>query len=104
MNTKKVIWFFEVTFFLLLLHQELKWSLSPHTAISWLNVYLQVAYLKEKEDLLIPKFPQVTFTHIAEVRVCMSLFSQTSTVIAHSMSEISYSVMYLFFISTKINT
>lgn len=76
-----ILW--SLNFFFLLLHQELKWSLSPHTAISWLNVYLQVAYLKEKEDLLIPKFPQVTFTHIAEVRVCMSLFSQTSTVIAH---------------------
>ncbi|XP_008308114.1 G1/S-specific cyclin-E1 [Cynoglossus semilaevis] len=56
----------------IIIMKELKWSLSPHTAISWLNVYLQVAYLKEKEDLLIPKFPQVTFTHIAELLdLCM---------------------------------
>lgn len=47
--------------------QELKWSLSPQTPISWLNVYMQVAYLKETDDLLIPKYPQATFTQIAEV-------------------------------------
>lgn len=56
-------------FFLLLstLSQELKWSLSPQTPISWLNVYMQVAYLKETDQLLIPRYPQTTFTQIAEV-------------------------------------
>lgn len=47
--------------------QELKWSLSPQTPISWLNVYMQVAYLKETDELLIPRYPQATFTQIAEV-------------------------------------
>lgn len=51
----------------LLLIQELKWSLSPQTPISWLNVYMQVAYLKETDELLIPRYPQATFTQIAEV-------------------------------------
>ncbi|XP_019714722.1 G1/S-specific cyclin-E1-like, partial [Hippocampus comes] len=46
--------------------KELKWSLSPQTPVSWLNVYMQVAYLKESDQLLIPKYPQATFTHIAE--------------------------------------
>lgn len=51
------------------LTQELKWSLSPQTPISWLNVYMQVAYLKETEDLLIPRYPQTTFSQISEVCV-----------------------------------
>ncbi|XP_051918672.1 G1/S-specific cyclin-E1 [Hippocampus zosterae] len=52
--------------------KELKWSLSPQTPVSWLNVYMQVAYLEESDQLLIPKYPQATFTHIAELLdVCM---------------------------------
>lgn len=47
--------------------KELNWSLSPQTPVSWLNVYMQVAYLKETEELLIPKYPQATFTQIAEL-------------------------------------
>lgn len=52
---------------LLCLLQELQWSLSPQTPISWLNVYMQVAYLKETDELLLPRYPQTTFTQIAEV-------------------------------------
>ncbi|XP_061877709.1 G1/S-specific cyclin-E1 [Entelurus aequoreus] len=52
--------------------KELKWSLSPQTPVSWLNVYMQVAYLKESDELLIPKYPQATFAHIAELLdVCL---------------------------------
>ncbi|XP_028257309.1 G1/S-specific cyclin-E1 isoform X2 [Parambassis ranga] len=52
--------------------KELNWSLSPQTPISWLNVYMQVAYLKETDELLIPKYPQATFTQIAELLdLCM---------------------------------
>lgn len=51
---------------------ELNWSLSPQTPISWLNVYMQVAYLKESEELLIPKYPQAMFTQIAKLLdLCM---------------------------------
>lgn len=48
--------------------QELKWSLSPQTPIAWLNVYMQVAYLKDTDELLLPRYPQETFTQIAQVR------------------------------------
>ncbi|XP_029688328.1 G1/S-specific cyclin-E1-like [Takifugu rubripes] len=46
---------------------ELKWSLSPQTPVSWLNVYMQVAYLKETDELLLPRYPQETFTQITQV-------------------------------------
>ncbi|XP_028295917.1 G1/S-specific cyclin-E1 [Gouania willdenowi] len=51
----------------IIIMKELNWSLSPQTPISWLNVYMQVAYLKETEELLIPQYPQATFTQIAEL-------------------------------------
>ncbi|KAM3625909.1 uncharacterized protein V6R79_019672 [Siganus canaliculatus] len=52
--------------------KELKWSLSPQTPVSWLNVYMQVAYLKETDELLLPRYPQTTFTQIAELLdLCM---------------------------------
>ncbi|XP_037553560.1 G1/S-specific cyclin-E1 [Nematolebias whitei] len=56
----------------LIVMKELNWSLSPQTPISWLNVYMQVAYLKDTEELLIPRYPQETFTQIAELLdLCM---------------------------------
>ncbi|XP_077570159.1 G1/S-specific cyclin-E1 [Stigmatopora nigra] len=56
----------------IIIMKELKWSLSPQTPVSWLNVYMQVAYLDESDQLLVPKYPQATFTHIAELLdVCM---------------------------------
>lgn len=47
--------------------QELNWSLSPLTAVSWLNIYMQMAYLKEFTQVLMSQFPQSTFVQIAEV-------------------------------------
>ncbi|XP_041837214.1 G1/S-specific cyclin-E1 [Melanotaenia boesemani] len=56
----------------IIIMKELQWSLSPQTPVSWLNVYMQVAYLSDTEELLIPKYPQTTFTHIAELLdLCM---------------------------------
>ncbi|KAM4743810.1 G1/S-specific cyclin-E1 isoform 2-T4 [Anableps anableps] len=56
----------------IIIMKELNWSLSPQTPISWLNVYMQVAYLKDTEELLIPRYPQETFTQIAELLdLCM---------------------------------
>lgn len=56
----------------IIIMKELNWSLSPQTPISWLNVYMQVAYLKETDELLIPRYPQATFTQIAELLdLCM---------------------------------
>lgn len=51
----------------IIIMKELNWSLSPQTPVSWLNVYMQVAYLKETDELLIPRYPQATFTQIAEL-------------------------------------
>ncbi|XP_072321732.1 G1/S-specific cyclin-E1 [Eucyclogobius newberryi] len=51
----------------IIIMKELNWSLSPQTPVSWLNVYMQVAFLKETDELLIPKYPQDTFTQIAEL-------------------------------------
>ncbi|XP_038824908.1 G1/S-specific cyclin-E1-like [Salvelinus namaycush] len=50
----------------LIIMKELKWRLSPLTPVSWLNIYMQVAYLKESE-VLIPQYPQTTFVQIAEL-------------------------------------
>ncbi|XP_077420558.1 G1/S-specific cyclin-E1 [Vanacampus margaritifer] len=56
----------------IIIMKDLKWGLSPQTPVSWLNVYMQVAYLNESDQLLIPKYPQATFAHIAELLdVCM---------------------------------
>ncbi|KAM8887974.1 G1/S-specific cyclin-E1 isoform 1-T2 [Synchiropus picturatus] len=56
----------------IIIMKELNWSLSPQTPISWLNVYMQVAYLKQSNELLIPRYPQDTFTQIAELLdLCM---------------------------------
>ncbi|TNN42487.1 G1/S-specific cyclin-E1 [Liparis tanakae] len=56
----------------IIIMKDLKWSLCPQTPISWLNVYMQVAYLKESDELLIPRYPQSTFTQIAELLdLCM---------------------------------
>ncbi|XP_036391501.1 G1/S-specific cyclin-E1 [Megalops cyprinoides] len=51
----------------LIIMKELKWSLSPLTSISWLNIYMQVAYLKDSGEVLIPQYPQPTFVQIAEL-------------------------------------
>ncbi|XP_029497185.2 G1/S-specific cyclin-E1-like [Oncorhynchus nerka] len=51
----------------LIIMKELNWRLSPLTPVSWLNIYMQVAYLKESEEVLIPQYPQTTFVQIAEL-------------------------------------
>ncbi|KAF7688145.1 G1/S-specific cyclin-E1 isoform X2 [Silurus meridionalis] len=47
--------------------KELNWSLSPLTPVSWLNIYMQMAHLKEFTEVLMPQFPQATFVQIAEL-------------------------------------
>ncbi|KAJ7985878.1 hypothetical protein DPEC_G00345030 [Dallia pectoralis] len=56
----------------LIVMKELKWSLCPLTSVSWLNIYMQMAYLKESDEVLIPQYPQATFVQIAELLdLCM---------------------------------
>ncbi|XP_072527390.1 G1/S-specific cyclin-E1 [Salminus brasiliensis] len=47
--------------------KELNWSLSPLTPMAWLNIYMQMAYLKEFGEVLLPQYPQATFVQIAEL-------------------------------------
>ncbi|KAL2088861.1 hypothetical protein ACEWY4_015760 [Coilia grayii] len=50
----------------MIIMKELNWSLSPMTPVSWLNIYMQVAYLKT-EEVLIPQYPEATFVQITEL-------------------------------------
>ncbi|XP_012303856.1 G1/S-specific cyclin-E1 [Aotus nancymaae] len=51
----------------LMIMKALKWRLSPLTIVSWLNVYMQVAYLNDIHEVLLPQYPQQTFIQIAEL-------------------------------------
>nr|XP_002721192.1 G1/S-specific cyclin-E1 [Oryctolagus cuniculus] len=51
----------------LVIMKALKWHLSPLTIVSWLNVYMQVAYLNDVCEVLLPQYPQQIFTQIAEL-------------------------------------
>ncbi|XP_037390536.1 G1/S-specific cyclin-E1 [Pygocentrus nattereri] len=47
--------------------KELKWSLSPLTPVAWINIYMQMAYLKDSGEVLMPQYPEATFVQIAEL-------------------------------------
>ncbi|XP_004704961.1 G1/S-specific cyclin-E1 isoform X1 [Echinops telfairi] len=47
--------------------KALNWHLSPLTVVSWLNVYMQVAYLNDFCEVLLPQYPQQIFIQIAEL-------------------------------------
>ncbi|XP_036877589.1 G1/S-specific cyclin-E1 isoform X1 [Manis javanica] len=51
----------------LIIMKALKWHLSPLTTVSWLNVYMQVAYLNDLYEVLLPRYPQQIFIQIAEL-------------------------------------
>lgn len=51
----------------LMIMKALKWRLSPLTIVSWLNVYMQVAYLNDLHEVLLPQYPQQIFIQIAEL-------------------------------------
>ncbi|XP_004636877.1 G1/S-specific cyclin-E1 [Octodon degus] len=51
----------------LVIMQALEWRLSPLTIVSWLNVYMQVAYLNDEYEVLLPQYPQSIFIQIAEL-------------------------------------
>uniref|UniRef100_A0A4X2L267 Cyclin E1 n=1 Tax=Vombatus ursinus TaxID=29139 RepID=A0A4X2L267_VOMUR len=73
----------------LIIMKALKWRLSPMTLVSWLNVYMQVAYLNDLyEEVLMPQYPQQIFVQVAELLdVCildMGCFDFTYGVLAAS--------------------
>uniref|UniRef100_A0A3P8TGJ1 Cyclin E2 n=1 Tax=Amphiprion percula TaxID=161767 RepID=A0A3P8TGJ1_AMPPE len=45
----------------LIILKTLKWNLCPETALSWLNLYFQIASMSPNSDLLEPQFPQDTY-------------------------------------------
>nr|XP_033798082.1 G1/S-specific cyclin-E1 [Geotrypetes seraphini] len=51
----------------LIIMKGLNWSLSPLTIVSWLNIYMQVAYLNDLYEVLLPQYPQQAFVQIAEL-------------------------------------
>lgn len=57
-----------------LLFQALNWNLSPLTVVSWLNIYLQIAYLNKLYEVLLPQYPQQIFIQIAEVMLIFFFF------------------------------
>lgn len=52
-----------------LFFQALNWNLNPLTVVSWLNIYLQVAYLNNLYEVMLPQYPQQIFVQITEVRL-----------------------------------
>ncbi|XP_068882914.1 G1/S-specific cyclin-E1 isoform X2 [Aphelocoma coerulescens] len=51
----------------LIIMKALNWNLNPLTVVSWLNTYLQVAYLNELYEVMLPQYPQQIFVQIAEL-------------------------------------
>ncbi|XP_069822319.1 G1/S-specific cyclin-E1 [Dendropsophus ebraccatus] len=51
----------------LIIMKALKWCLTPMTVVSWLNVFLQVAYSRELQHFLLPQYPQQTYIQIIEL-------------------------------------
>ncbi|XP_015267613.1 PREDICTED: G1/S-specific cyclin-E1 isoform X1 [Gekko japonicus] len=51
----------------LIVMKGLNWNLSPLTVVSWLNIYMQVAYLNDICEVLLPRYPQQIFVQIAEL-------------------------------------
>ncbi|KAM8946001.1 G1/S-specific cyclin-E1 [Pelodytes ibericus] len=51
----------------LIIMKTLDWCLSPLTIVSWLNVYLQLAYARDHTQFLLPQYPQEIYIHIMDV-------------------------------------
>ncbi|XP_043923247.1 G1/S-specific cyclin-E1 isoform X2 [Protopterus annectens] len=51
----------------LILMKALNWSLSPVTAVTWLKIFMQVAYLKELYEVLLPQYPPLVFVQVMEL-------------------------------------
>ncbi|XP_063168802.1 G1/S-specific cyclin-E1 [Candoia aspera] len=51
----------------LIIMKALNWNLSPLTVVSWLNIYMQVAYLSEICEMLLPQYSQERFVQVAEL-------------------------------------
>ncbi|XP_006867446.1 PREDICTED: G1/S-specific cyclin-E1 [Chrysochloris asiatica] len=77
----------------LVIMKALKWHLSPLTVVSWLNVYMQVAYLNDFSEVLLPQYPQEIFVQIAEL---LDLCSLDYDSLEFSYGVLAASAMYHF--------
>ncbi|NP_001081446.1 G1/S-specific cyclin-E3 [Xenopus laevis] len=57
----------EITSMELIIMKDLDWCLSPMTMVSWFNVFLQVAYIRELQHFLRPQFPQEVYIQIVQL-------------------------------------
>jgi hypothetical protein len=60
--------------------------------VSWLNVYVQVAYVNDTGEVLMPQYPQQVFVQIAEV--CGPSACPLCVCVAHHSSGASRSFMW----------
>ncbi|XP_055489670.1 G1/S-specific cyclin-E2 isoform X1 [Leucoraja erinacea] len=51
----------------LIILKALKWELCPVTIICWLNIYLQIVFLKEIPNISLPQYSQDIFVQIAQL-------------------------------------
>ncbi|KAJ8411627.1 hypothetical protein AAFF_G00164350 [Aldrovandia affinis] len=51
----------------LIMLKALNWDLCPETVISWLKLYIQMAALKDKPNVLEPQFSQETYVQVTQL-------------------------------------
>ncbi|XP_073411130.1 G1/S-specific cyclin-E1 isoform X2 [Dendrobates tinctorius] len=51
----------------LIIMKALNWCLTPITVVSWLDIYLQVAYSKDLQHFLLPQYPHTAYLKIMEL-------------------------------------
>ncbi|KAM3919566.1 G1/S-specific cyclin-E1 [Leptodactylus fuscus] len=77
----------------LIIMKALNWRLSPLTAVFWLNVYLQVAYIRELQKFLIPQYPQHMYLKTVQL---LDLCILDVEFLEYPYSILAASVLYYF--------
>uniref|UniRef100_A0A8D0GQB5 Cyclin E1 n=1 Tax=Sphenodon punctatus TaxID=8508 RepID=A0A8D0GQB5_SPHPU len=77
----------------LIIMKALNWNLSPLTVVSWLNIYMQISYLNELYEVLVPQYPQQIFVQIAEL---LDLCMLDISCLEHAYGVLAASALYHF--------
>ncbi|XP_026531700.1 G1/S-specific cyclin-E1 [Notechis scutatus] len=77
----------------LIIMKALDWNLSPLTIVSWLNIYMQVAYLNEICEMLLPQYSQKIFVQVAEL---LDLCVLDVGCLEHTYGVLAASALYHF--------
>ncbi|XP_066440112.1 G1/S-specific cyclin-E1 isoform X2 [Eleutherodactylus coqui] len=77
----------------LLIMKALKWRLAPMTLVSWLNVFLQVAYSRDLQHFLLTQYPQQTYIQLVEL---LDLCILDVGCLEYSYSVLAASALYHF--------